>query len=51
VLISVERFWIEFLRGNERVFSIFSEAQVIATLLVIFGVSLLLRRGQGASAR
>lgn len=44
-LISVERFGVEFFRPNTKVFSVFSEAQIIALLLCLVGVAMLLVGG------
>jgi phosphatidylglycerol:prolipoprotein diacylglycerol transferase len=47
VLISIERFFVEFLRPNVKVLSNFSEAQIIAVGLAVFGIVLLLIGGSG----
>ena len=45
VLISIERFVVEFFRTNDKILASFSEAQVIAVGLAVFGVVLVLLGG------
>ena len=51
ILISIERFWIEFIRPNERIYSGLSEAQIIAAMMGILGLVLVgVRYGRGRAA-